>query len=113
MANRCRGIDLGIVYEFLRVVTHPKALDKPLSPAQALQFLDALAVGSMAMLLPTDRHAEILRDLLRELPHARGNIMHDAHTVVLMREHGISRVYTRDVDFHRFPGIDVIDPARA
>jgi predicted nucleic acid-binding protein len=29
--------------------------------------------------------------------------MHDAHTAVLMREHGIRTIFTRDSDFHRFP----------
>jgi predicted nucleic acid-binding protein len=29
-----------------------------------------------------------------------GNLAHDA---VVMREHGIRRVYTRDTGFHRFP----------
>ena len=29
-----------------------------------------------------------------------------------MREHGIRRIYTRDVDFHRFPFLEVVDPAR-
>jgi len=37
--------------------------------------------------------------------------MHDAHTAVLMREHGIKRVYTRDTDFHRFPFLEPVDPA--
>jgi uncharacterized protein len=40
----------------------------------------------------------------------RGNLLHDTHTVVLMREHGIRRIYTRDQDFHRFPFIEVLDP---
>ena len=40
-----------------------------------------------------------------------GNLMHDAHTAVLMREHGIKRVYTRDTDFHRFPFLEPVDPA--
>jgi predicted nucleic acid-binding protein len=29
-----------------------------------------------------------------------------------MREHGIRAIYTRDADFHRFPGIEVRDPLR-
>ena len=33
-----------------------------------------------------------------------------AHIAALMIEHGISRIYTRDTAFHRFPGIEVIDP---
>jgi predicted nucleic acid-binding protein len=28
-----------------------------------------------------------------------------------MREHGIRRICTRDADFHRFPFLEVIDPA--
>ena len=27
-----------------------------------------------------------------------------------MREHGISRICTRDADFHRFPFLTVVDP---
>jgi predicted nucleic acid-binding protein len=48
--------------------------------------------------------------VISELPHLRGNILHDAHTAVLMREHGIRRICTRDVDFHRFSFLEVVDP---
>jgi len=36
--------------------------------------------------------------------------MHDLHTAVLMREHGISRICTRDTDFLKFPFLTVVDP---
>ncbi len=36
--------------------------------------------------------------------------MQDAQTAVLMREHGIKRIYTRDTDFHRFGFVEPIDP---
>jgi uncharacterized protein len=48
--------------------------------------------------------------VIAELPHLAGNLMHDAHTAILMREHGIARIYTRDTDFSRFPFVEVIDP---
>ncbi|GIW53056.1 MAG: hypothetical protein KatS3mg081_2411 [Gemmatimonadales bacterium] len=32
---------------------------------------------------------------------------------ILMREHGVRRIYTRDADFHRFPFIEVLDPLSA
>ena len=32
------------------------------------------------------------------------------HAAVLMREHGISRICTRDADFRRFPFLTVLDP---
>lgn len=30
--------------------------------------------------------------------------------MLVMREHGLRRIYTRDTDFRRFPDIEVIDP---
>ena len=36
--------------------------------------------------------------------------MHDLHTAVLMRAHGISRICTRDTGFRRFPFLTVVDP---
>jgi hypothetical protein len=34
------------------------------------------------------------------------------HTAILMREHGIGRICTRDTDFNQFPFLEVIDPLR-
>jgi predicted nucleic acid-binding protein len=62
------------------------------------------------MLVATDRHGEVASEVVGELPHLAGNIMHDAETAILMREHGVRRIYTRDTDFHRFPFLEVIDP---
>jgi toxin-antitoxin system PIN domain toxin len=102
----------GIAYEFLRVVTHPRVFRRPWSAAEAWGFLDALLESpSVSMLIEGERHATIAADLIRQVPTLRGNILHDAHTVALMREHGIRVIYTRDTDFHRFAAVDVRDPA--
>jgi predicted nucleic acid-binding protein len=58
----------------------------------------------------TERHSAVAAEVLKEVPHVAGNLMHDAHTAVLMREHGIRRIYTRDTGFHRFPFLEPIDP---
>ncbi len=47
---------------------------------------------------------------MAEVPHLAGNLIHDMHTAILMREHGIRRICTRDMDFHRFAFLEVIDP---
>ena len=47
-----------------------------------------------------------------QMPELVGNVLHDAHTAILMREHGIHRVVTRDAGFHRFPFLEVTDPLR-
>ncbi len=103
----------GICYEFLRVSTHPRVFARPWSSVAAWRFLDALlAAPGFEILRPTQRHAAVLELTLAELPDLRGNLLHDVHTAVLMREHGVSRVCTRDADFHRFPFLTVIDPLR-
>jgi len=104
----------GIGYEFLRVATHPRVYLRPWSASEAHAFLDALLRSPSARVLtPSARHAELLAACLADVPEARGNLLHDLHTAVLMREHGISRIVTRDRDFHRFAFLDVIDPLRA
>jgi len=101
----------GICYEFLRVATHPKVFRRPWSGASAWKFIAAvLSSPAVTLLVPTHRHPAVLRQTLEELPELAGNRMHDLHTAVLMREHGISRIVTRDADFRLFPFLTVIDP---
>ncbi len=98
-------------YEFMRVCTHPNVLPHPWSIAAAWRFLQSIfdAPGA-ALLRPTLRHAAVLSEVIAEVPHLRGNLLHDVHTAVLMREHGIEEIYTLDMDFHRFPFLTVLDP---
>jgi len=101
-----------IAYEFLRVSTHPRVLRAPWPAARAWAFLEALlASPGLGILTPTERHARVASEVISELPALSGNLLHDAHTAVLMREHGIRRIYTRDTDFHRFPFVEPLDPA--
>jgi uncharacterized protein len=58
----------------------------------------------------TERHADVIARTIEEMPNFRGNLIHDARTAILMREHGIRRIYTRDTDFRRFSFLDVVDP---
>jgi uncharacterized protein len=100
-----------VLYEFLRVTTHPRVMRRPWNLAGAWQFVAALlASPGLGILVPTPRHAEVAGQVIAEVPHLAGNLIHDAHTAILMREHGIRQICTRDTDFHRFPFIEVIDP---
>ena len=100
-----------ILYEFLRVTTHPRVMHKPWSITEAWQFVTALlASPGLDVLIPTQRHAEVAGKVIAELPHLAGNLLHDAHTVILMREHGIRQICTRDTDFHQFSILEVVDP---
>jgi toxin-antitoxin system PIN domain toxin len=101
-----------VLYEFLRVTTHPRVMKRPWTVQQAWEFvarlLDSPGIG---VLVATSRHAEIAEQVFTELPFLAGNLLHDTHTAILMREHGIRRICTRDADFHRFPFLEVFDPA--
>lgn len=100
-----------IVYEFVRVVSHPRVFRKPWSAESAWTFITALLASPGAgLLVHTGRHAGIAAQTLDEVAGIRGNLVHDAHSAILMREHGIRLIYTRDTDFHRFPFLEVIDP---
>ncbi len=102
-----------IVYEFLRVTTHPRVMRRPWSVTAAWGFVAALlASPGLSVLIATQRHADVAKEVFVELPHLAGNLIHDAHTAILMREHGISRICTRDADFTRFPFLEVVDPVR-
>ena len=100
-----------VCYEFLRITTHPRAPVVPWESNQAWGFLGALIESyHLHLLLATPQHADVLGQILSEYPNERGNVMHDIHTAVLMREHRITRICTRDRDFDRFPFLSVIDP---
>ncbi|MEW6747643.1 MAG: TA system VapC family ribonuclease toxin [Planctomycetota bacterium] len=114
---RCRDqssswyLTWGIVYEFLRVATHPRVFRKPWSVAGAWKFVEAiLASRGLTVLVETDRHAAVAAEVIKDVPLLGGNLLHDAHTAVLMREHGVKQIYTRDTDFNRFGFIEVVDP---
>lgn len=101
----------GIVYEFLRVSTHPRVFPRPLSATAAWSVVARLLESDLlTVLLPTPRHAEVLRQTLDEMPHPAGNLFHDIHTAVLMREHGVPEIYTADTDFLQFRFLRVTDP---
>lgn len=103
----------GILYEFVRVTTHRRVLKRPLRALEAWAVVESLlAAPGFGVLVPTGRHAAVAAGVLREVADVAGNLVHDAHVAVLMREHGIRRIYTRDADFHRFPFLEPVDPAR-
>jgi hypothetical protein len=103
-----------VVYEFLRIATHPRVFRRPLSAGQALAFLDPILTSELVTLLaPTPRHESVLRSTIREYGRPAGNLFHDLHTAVIMREHGVREIMTADADFRTFPFLTVTNPVGA
>ena len=94
---------------FLRIATHPAIFPNPRSPEQALAAITALVDRSNVR---TPAEADGFWELYRATADAqtRGNHVPDAHIAALMRQHGVTVIYTRDKDFRRYDGIDARDP---
>jgi len=98
------------IYEFLRVVTHPRVYHPPAPLHVALADLRSiLASPSLVLLAETARHADIMAAVV-EGASATGNLVHDAHIAALCLEHGVSELLTGDRDFSRFPGLRMEHP---
>lgn len=107
-------ISWGIIYEYLRVVTHDKLFPKgALSFKQALENVQKFCdYENVTIMTETAEHFRILNRLQTSLKRLKGNIIHDSHIVALMMEHDIKKIYTNDVDFRIFPEIKVINPVK-
>ena len=95
---------------YVRIATHPRIFAEPLTPAEALDNVEALLslprvrpIGEADGFLATYRQAT-------EGIAARGNLVPDAHLATLLRQHGVRRLYTNDTDFRKFPFLEIRDP---
>lgn len=95
---------------YLRISTHPAIFQKPLSAAEAMANIDDLVSRPHVR---TGGEADGFWDMYQEVAtqvRVRGNLVPDSHIVALMRQHGVSTIWSHDRDFLKFPGIKVQDP---
>lgn len=99
-----------IVYEFLRVVTHPRVFRRPLTLREAGQHVDQLLGHPLCSLLVETRlHHQVLDAVLEQARgEPQGSFLHDCHIAALMQEHGVRRILTADRGFERFPLLEVV-----
>lgn len=99
------------VLGYLRIVTHPNILRSPLSSDEAMSNIEAL-VAPPHIRLAGEGEAfwPSFRTVAADVK-PRGNLFPDAHLVALMREHGVSTIWSHDRDFRKFRGITVKDPS--
>lgn len=98
------------VMGYMRLVTHPSIVPRPLSAEVAADNMEQL-LGQPHIHSPGEqerfwrRFREVAADGL-----PTGNLVSDAHIVALMRENGVRTIWTHDRDYRRFRGIEVRDP---
>jgi toxin-antitoxin system PIN domain toxin len=99
-----------VVLGYLRVSTHPAIFQAPLSTADATANVDDLVSRAHVRTCgEVEGFWDTYRRVGRDTP-TRGNLVPDAHIVTLMRQYGVTTIWSHDRDFRKFPGIDVRDP---
>jgi hypothetical protein len=105
------GLPWETLLAFLRVVTNPRALTRPVPIAdawsQVVAWLDQPRVWVPA---PTERHPEILGELVAATG-ARADLVHDAHLAAMAIGHGLT-LCSADRDFACFPSLRWENPWR-
>jgi toxin-antitoxin system PIN domain toxin len=103
------GVPWSSMLGFLRIATNARAFRKPLTMADAWgQVLRWLGAAPVWVPQPTERHADVLGELLA-LPGIHGNLVPDAHLAALAIEHGLTLCST-DGDFARFSRLRFLNP---
>ena len=103
------GLPWASLLAFLRLVTNSRIFERPEPIAHAwIQVQEWLACETVWAPAPTERHAELLGELLK-LPGVHGNLVPDAHLAALAIEHGLTLCST-DGDFARFRALRWLNP---
>lgn len=98
------GLPWAVSCGFIRLMTHPAVLVRPLAPGTAVAHVRSwLERANVEPLEPGARHLEVLERLLGEAGVA-GNLTTDAHIAALALEYQCE-VHSNDSDFGRFSGL--------
>jgi uncharacterized protein len=103
------GIPWMSLTAFVRIATHPRALQVPLTPSAAWTYVDDwLDAPSVWIPLPGRGHREILGRLIVD-HELRANLVTDGVLAALCVEHGL-QIVSADSDFARFNEINWLNP---
>lgn len=108
--DRPWAIPWPVLHEFLRWVTHPHVVARPLRGRDAAAFAEELlASASVHLLSPGPSHFAALIEAL-EAARASEGLPPGLEIAALLREHGIREILSADRDLRRYGFLTVIDP---
>lgn len=103
------GLPWPSLLAFVRLTTNPRVFPRPLAMDAAWARVEEwLALDNVWQPEPTERHADVLGQLLRGT-RATANLVGDAHLAAIAIEHGLE-LHSADRDFARFPGLRWTNP---
>lgn len=95
---------------YLRVATHPRVFERPLSPETAMANVEALLALPHVRVLSEEEGFWSHFQEVAESVTVRGNLVPDAHLVALLLQHGVRVLHSNDSDFRKFSAIEVRNP---
>ncbi len=102
--NERVGIPWVVSTGFVRLMTHPRVLDRPSAPSEAVEYVTQwFRFPHIGPINPSSEHIVHFR---RNLVAAGvgGNLVADAHIAAIAMEYQ-AEVHSNDTDFSRFPGL--------
>ncbi len=97
------GVPVVCVHEFLAVVTNPRIFKQPTPGSLAFEQIEVLlAQPGARLLMPTERHLAVLRQLAG-VAQPIGAQYHDMRIAAICLENGVSTLWTADRDFSAYP----------
>ena len=102
----------GVLMGYQRIATHPLIFRNPMTPQEAWGNVESLlALPRCRVIGEQEGFAEDFAEL-SGLVSVKGNLVPDAHLSLILRQHGVSRIYTADADFRKFDFLEVINPLK-
>lgn len=103
------GLPWAVIFGYVRVLTHPRAVHRPVHHGVALNDVRRwLELPSVSVITPGRRHIDIVGQLLEQAGVA-GALVPDAQLAALAIEHN-AELHSADNDFARFSGLRWVNP---
>lgn len=97
--------------ETLRLLTHDKVFPKPLKLAPAIDLVSDFVDGFEIRLLDESPDWWLeLKEVLKTIPHLKGNEIFDARIALCLRYNGVQKICTFDSDFRKYAFLKVMQP---
>jgi uncharacterized protein len=97
------GLPWPTLLAFVRLIGNPRVVQNPVPLSRSwARVRQWLALPQVWTPLPTDRHEQVISDLL--VGESRVDLANDAHLAALAIEHGLT-LCSADRDFARFAGL--------
>lgn len=95
---------------YLRISTHPTIFSAPISPSDAWDNIGNLLDLPRCRIIIEEESFPSAYAAVTQGIIVRGNLVPDAHIATILRQHGVTRLYTADTDFLKFRFLEVINP---